>query len=182
MSGDKYLVQDQHATYYCTFTVIQWIDLFTRKEYKDILVDSLNFCVENKGLEIFSWVIMSNHVHIISRVKPSYRFSNFLRDFKKYTSKAIIKEMHRIHESRKEWLLDKFNFEAKRTTRAKNHKIWKDSNHAIEMGAQIDIWQKVNYIHDNPVRKGLVDEPEHYCYSSARDYCGKKGLVEVMVL
>lgn len=87
-----------------------------------------------------------------------------------------------MNESRKEWLLDKFNFEARRTARAKNYKVWQDSNHAIEIDAQVDIWQKIEYIHNNPVRNGLVDEPDHYRYSSARDYARQHGLVKVQVL
>src|SRR5690606_11443514 len=103
-------------------------------------------------------------------------------DFKKFTSKSIRQEIENINESRKEWMLDKFSFEARRTGRAENYKIWQDSNHAIEMDGHIDIWQKIDYIHDNPVKNGLVDFPEHYCYSSARDYVGEKGVVKVEVL
>lgn len=180
MSGDQYRIADQHATYFCTFTVIHWIDLFSRKEYKDIIVNSLNYCVKEKGLELMSWVIMSNHMHIIANTKSPHRFSDFLRDFKKFTSKAFILEMERINESRKDWLLDKFSFEAKRTRRADYFKVWQDSNHAIEMDGSIDLDEKINYIHDNPVRAGLVREQEHYLYSSARDYAGGEGMVDVI--
>lgn len=79
-------------------------------------------------------------------------------------------------------MLDKFSFEAKRTRRAINYKVWKDSNHAIEISGNIDVWQKIAYIHENPVKAGWVDEIDHYVYSSARDYAGIKGLVEVDVL
>ena len=89
--------------------------------------------------------------------------------------------MDTISESRKEWLLDKFSFEAKRTRRAENYKVWKDDNHAIDL-SHIDLMEKVNYFHNNPVRAGLVDFPEHYVYSSARDYIGEKGLVKVTVV
>ncbi|NMM47942.1 REP-associated tyrosine transposase [Marinigracilibium pacificum] len=182
MSGDRYKINDQNGIYFCTITVVKWIDIFTRKEYKDIIVDSFNYCIQNKGLELYSWVIMSNHIHFVGTVNPPHQFSHFLRDFKKHTSKAIIKEISRINESRKDWLLDKFSFEARRTQRAKKYKLWKDSNHCIEIDSQINIWQKVNYIHDNPVKSGIVDNPEDYTYSSSRDYSNGKGLIDVIVL
>ena len=182
MPGDRYKISDQYATYFSTLTIIKWIDLFSRRNYRDILVDSLNYCHKNKGLEVFSYVIMSNHMHLIARTHPPFKFSDFLRDYKKFTSKAIMKEMDLINESRREWLVDKFEFEARKTGRAENCKIWKDSNHAIEIDGKVSLWQKINYIHDNPVRAGLVAEPEHYIYSSARDYTGKKGVLTVSVV
>lgn len=78
-------------------------------------------------------------------------------------------------------MIDKFEFEAGKTGRTENYKIWKDSNHAICIDGQINLWQKIHYIHENPVRAGLVEKPEHYIYSSASDYAGKKGLVKVSV-
>jgi putative transposase len=81
--------------------------------------------------------------------------------------------------SRREWLLDKFSFEAKKTGRAKNYKLWRDDNHAIEISGGISVWNKINYVHENPVRAGWVDEIAEYVYSSARDYAGRKGLVRL---
>lgn len=178
MSGDRYKIHDQNSTYFITCTVIKWIDLFTRKEYKEIIVDSLNYCVKEKGLVVYGWVIMSNHIHLLCRCKEEFKFSDFLRDFKKFTSKQFIHKMDTINESRKEWLLNKFSFEAKRTRRAENYKIWKDDNHAILMD-DIDLMEKLNYIHENPVRAGLVNNCEDYNYSSAKDYAGIKGLVDI---
>lgn len=89
--------------------------------------------------------------------------------------------MENIQESRYEWLLDKFAFEARRTRRAEKFKVWRDDNHAVDL-THIDIMEKIDYIHNNPVRAGLVDYPEDYIYSSARDYAGGKGLVEVTVV
>ncbi len=78
------------------------------------------------------------------------------------------------------WLLDKFAFEAKRTGRAKQYKIWKDDNHAIDLtNNSIDICAKINYIHMNPVKARWVDNPEDYLYSSAIDYANGKGMVSI---
>jgi putative transposase len=183
MSGDQYKIRDQHNCYFLTITVVHWIDVFTRKMYKDIIVDSLNYCVEHKGLELYAWVIMSNHIHLVGRVNKPGRMSDFLRDFKKFTSKGIAECIQTIRESRREWLLDKFSFEARKTGRAENYKIWKDSNHALDLqNYNIDLLEKVNYTHENPVRAGLVSTPEHYNYSSAIDYANGKGLIKVVVV
>ena len=179
MSGDRYNINDHHGIYFLTMTVVYWIDLFTRKDYSLIIVDSLNYCVKAKNLEVFSWVIMSNYVHLVCKVNAPNNLSEVLRDFKKFTSKELIKAIEQTGESRREWLLDKFSFEAKRTGRAKNYKIWKDDNHAIEIGDYITIEGKMEYIHNNPVSAMIVSKPEDYIFSSAIDYADGKGLVEV---
>lgn len=162
-------------------TVVYWIDAFSRRDYKDIIVESLNYCIANKGLNLYAWVIMSNHIHIVGKVETELGMSGFLRDFKKFTSKKIMELIQEIPESRRDWLLDKFSFEARRTGRAENYKLWKDDNHAIDMST-IDMMNKIDYIHDNPVRAGLVHEPDQYVYSSATDYAGGKGMVNVKVV
>ncbi|MEQ8477038.1 transposase [Fulvivirga sp.] len=181
MSGDRYKIQDQQACYFITMTVVYWIDVFSRRDYKDIIVESLNYCIANKGLNLYAWIIMSNHIHIVGKVETELGMSGFLRDFKKFTSKKIVELIQEIPESRRDWLLDKFSFEARRTGRAENYKLWKDDNHAIDMST-IDMMNKVDYIHDNPVRAGLVHEPDQYVYSSATDYAGGKGMVNVKVV
>lgn len=183
MAGDRYHIQDQNSTYFLTITVVKWIDIFTRANYKDIIVDSLNYCIDEKGLELYAWVIMSNHIHLVCKVNKPFGMSGFLRDFKKFTSKQILAEIQHINESRKIWLLDKFEFEAKRTRRAKYYKFWKDDNHAIDLtNNKIDVNSKIEYVHNNPVNARIVDFAEDYNFSSARDYVGKKGYVRVEVI
>jgi putative transposase len=179
MSGDRYKIENDYSLYYLTFTVVDWVDVFTRKEYKIIITESLNFCIQNKGLEVFAWVVMSNHVHLIARAKEGFVLSHIIRDFKKHTSKEIAKKILEIGESRREWLLNKFSFEAKRTGRAKNYKIWRDDNHAICLQKTEWIMQRLNYIHQNPVRQMIVSSPEDYIFSSAIDYADGEGLVKV---
>ncbi len=181
MSGDRYLIRHQHDLYFLTCTVVYWIDLFSRKEYKHVITDSLNYCVKEKGLQIYAWVLMTNHLHLLCRATAPHRLSDVLRDFKKFTSKAIIKRMNEINESRREWMLNQFAFEAKRVGRAKNYKIWKDDNHAIWMHDK-EVWNTIAYIHDNPVKAEIVNKSREYCYSSAMDYNGEQGLVDVTVL
>ena len=126
MSGDQYNIQDQYGYYFLTMTVVYWVDVFTRAEYRDVIVDSLNHCIEHKNLELNAWVVMSNHVHLVGRVNGGQGMSAFLRDFKKYTSKRILELIEELPESRRDWLLDKLSWEARRTKRAENYKLWKD--------------------------------------------------------
>lgn len=177
MSGDRYIIYDQHEPYFVTLTVIEWIDVFTRKDYKLLITNSLNYCITEKGLEVFAWVLMSNHLHMVLRAKEGFVLSHILRDFKKYTSKQIVSLIHEVGESRKDWLLDKFSFEARRSGRAKYHKVWQDGNHAVCLVNSEMIRQRINYIHQNPVRQMIVINPEDYLFSSAVDYSDRKGLV-----
>jgi len=124
---------------------------------------------------------MSNHLHLVGRVKSASGMSGFLRDFKKFTSKRIIELVKEIPESRREWLLDKFAFEARRRGRAKHYKVWKDDNHAVDL-SKIDAMSKIDYVHENPVTAGIVYEPQQYVYSSAIDYAGGKGLVKIEMM
>jgi putative transposase len=179
VSGDNYKIFNNDSPYFLTFTVVDWVDVFTRKDYKIILTDSLNYCVKNKGLKVYAWVIMSNHMHLIAAACEGFILSHIIRDFKKHTSKEISKRIIESGESRREWLLNKFNFEAKRTGRAKYYKIWRDDNHAIALQKTEWILQRLNYIHQNPIRQMIVSNPEDYIFSSAIDYADGKGLVGI---
>ncbi len=94
----------------------------------------------------------------------------FLRNFKKFTSKEIFTQIIEIGESRREWYLNKFEFDAKLTRRVKDYKIWTDDNHAIEIFEYISIEEKINYIHQNLVKGMIVKSAEQYVFSSAIDY------------
>jgi len=101
--GFGYRISEQQAVYFITCTVVQWIDVFTRKEYADIVVDSLRYCQKNKGLNnIYGWVIMSNHIHLIISCNDDFELSHTLRDFKKFTSSQIVDAIEKNNrESRK---------------------------------------------------------------------------------
>lgn len=180
MSGDRYFITDQQAIYYLTFTVVEWVDVFTRKEYKYIITDALNYCIDNKGLNCYAWVLMSNHLHLIAGASAPASLSDVIRDFKKHTSKKILEAIQTIPESRREWLLHKFSFAAETSGRATNYKLWKDDNHAVYVEDGLRFKQRLDYIHNNPVRQMIVANAADYLFSSAHDYAGgKMGLVKV---
>lgn len=160
-----YTVKDQGAVHFVTFTVHQWADVFTRSVYVDILLNSLKFCQEKKGLEIYAWVVMSNHCHLVVRAKNE-NLSDIIRDLKKFTSKAIYKSIEEnSHESRKAWLLLALKYEERIW-------FWEEGYHGEEILSQSFFDSKVNYIHMNPVRAGIVEKEEEYLLSSAADFHG----------
>ena len=179
--SNAYKIHKQDACYYLTLQVVSWADIFTRNRYCKIVVDSLNYCVSEKGLEIFAYVIMSNHIHIIARSSKG-ELSGVVRDFKSHTSKQILKSIQEEPESRREWLLRLFEDAASKHKRNEKYQLWTHENHPEEVFSPSFTLQRINYIHQNPVRAGIVDEPHEYRHSSAVDYAGKTGLVKVEVL
>jgi len=181
MSGRGYAIKDQNAVHFITFAVVQWIDVFTRKEYADIIIESLKFCQRNKGLRIHAWCIMSNHLHLILSAKEPYRLSDILRDFKKYTSSEIIRAItDNTRESRKNWMLWIFKKAGERNNRNKDHQFWQQDNHPVQCDTNEIIDSRMEYLHENPVRAGLVRKEQDYLYSSGIDYYAEgKGLIDI---
>lgn len=142
------------------------------------MIESMQYCRSNKGLQIGAYVIMPNHIHSIWTATNN-NLSDIIRDFKTYTSKAITSSIEAEPERRRDWLLYMFRFYASRTAANDNFKVWTGNNHPEELHSESFLRTKLNYIHDNPVRGGLVAEPSHYLYSSAANYEGKKGLMEI---
>ncbi|MFO7829788.1 MAG: transposase [Bacteroidales bacterium] len=153
--------------------------MFTRRNHKEKIIESLKYCQQYKGLTIFAWVLMPSHLHMIIRADGEYSLSEILRDFKKHTAKQIIKQIKEEPESRREWLLKKFEKAGKDLKRIKNYKFWQDGNHPKEIFTNRFLNEKVNYIHMNPVEEMLVAQPEDYLYSSARNYAGLDYLLYV---
>ena len=169
-------------TYFMTMTVVDWVDVFTRPVYKDIIVNSLKYCQQAKGLEIYGWVLMTNHLHLMASARNrEITMSDILRDFKKYTSKKIIEAVQLERESRRNWLLYRFEYAGKYEPKNKIYKFWQDGNEAKEILTPEFYQQKLTYLHDNPVRAGIVEHPDEYLYSSARNYARKPGLIDVIV-
>lgn len=151
---------------------------FFKKIYRDIIVESLNYCIAHKHLEVYGYVIMSNHVHLIAR-SSNGDLSGTLRDFKSYTSKEILKAIEEGNESREKWMLAIFKNAAIKHKRNSDYQFWTHENHAMEIFSSGFFEQKLDYMHTNPVRAGLVEKPEEYIYSSAKNYAGENGLVRV---
>ena len=179
----NYRFRDQQNPHFISFATVHWVDVFTRSAYSDIVVDSMNYCIKNKGLIVYAWVIMSNHVHMIIGTEGENKMEDIVRDLKKHTSRSILKAIEENQkESRRTWMLEIFKRAGSNNSNNKNYQFWQQHNHPIELfyGGIID--QKLRYLHNNPVKANVVFKPEEYQYSSAMDYVGRKGLVEVRLI
>jgi len=140
----KYKSHNPSGIYFISFAVVDWIDVFTRNKYKDIIVESLRYCFEKKGMVLFAWCIMTSHVHLIFGVKGNIKHSDLIRDFKKFTSKAIINAIiHNTQESRKEWMLEKFVKARTNKTNISGYQFWQHDNLPIEVFTPTVIAQKL---------------------------------------
>ena len=180
----KYKIRNQEEYYFVTFTVIDWIDVFTRQEYRDIFLESIRYCQKEKGLLVGAWVIMTNHIHMVIGTNGQNRLEDIVRDLKSFTSRQIRKAIEgNQEESRKLWLLDKMTKSGVLNANNKSSQLWQQYYHPIELSSAYLVNQKIVYIHDNPVRAGFVHEPSDWLYSSAIDYeADGKGMIKLVCL
>ncbi|MEM9416918.1 MAG: transposase [Bacteroidota bacterium] len=170
MALGGYKIRNRTGLHFVTFAVVEWVDVFTREDYRKLFLTSLAYCQEHKGLELYSWCLMSNHVHMILRTVDG-DLSSVLRDFKKFTAKALIQAISsNPEESRRTWMLSIFKQAGSQNSRNAAYQFWQQDNHPEELFSTAFTQQKLDYIHNNPVAAGLVGEASYYLYSSARDY------------
>jgi len=179
--SEAYKIHKQDAAYFMTFQVVNWVDIFTRKRYRDIIIENLKYCIANKGLTVYAYVIMSNHIHILASAEGK-GLSEVVRSMKSFISKRLIDSIFSEPESRRDWMVDLFKQSAQSHKRNTNYQIWTHENHAVECYSPKFTWQRINYIHENPVRAGIVSLAEHYTFSSAIDYANRTGLIPICIL
>lgn len=143
----------KHEAYFLTFTVHRWYYLFDRYNRWDILLESLKYCQANKELDIFHYVFMLNHVHLIVRSKD---MTGFIRDFKTFTSKQLKKNI----EATEPHILKLFYVNSE-------YHFWQKTNMPEVVTNEVFYLTKAKYIEDNPIRKKYVREAGHWVYSSA---------------
>jgi putative transposase len=180
----KYKIRDQDKLYFVTFTVIRWLDVFTRNLYKDIFLQSLRYCQRHKGLELCAYCIMTSHIHLIIGRNREPPLEGIIRDVKKYTATKIIEAIQsNPEESRKELFIYLFRKAGRNNKNNTTYQFWQQNNHPIELATNEMIDQRLDYIHNNPVTAGIVLSPEHYLYSSAINYAGlPEKLIDVILI
>lgn len=164
----KYKFHDPEGLYFISFATVGWIDVLTRPDYKDIVVESLRYCQDKKGLLLYEWTIMTNHVHLLASSQEGFSLADILRDMKKFTSGKIhtaIKE--HPGESRREWMLALLKDAGEANPHNAGFQLWQQSNQPLLVSTPAEVDRVVEYIRMNPVHEGIVDSPEAYCYSSA---------------
>jgi REP element-mobilizing transposase RayT len=180
--SEKYTMRDPEGYYFLTETIVGWVDLFTRKDYSLLITDSLKHCQQNKNLRVHGYCIMHSHLHMIVSTTNQVLLGGIIRDFKSYTARKIIDLIKSIPESRREFLLTYFANAARLIKRVDEYKVWQDGSHPVWLQSKEFFRQKLDYIHDNPVEAMIVSKPEDYIFSSARNYCGEKGLMDIYLL
>lgn len=179
----KYKIRNQRELYFVTFTVIDWIDVFIRDEYKQVLIESIQYCQRNKGLQVYAYCFMTSHIHLIIGAAGPYPLQGIVRDLKAYTSRMIRKTLENVNEvseSRRTWMLRRMYSAGIRNPNNWDFQLWQQYYHPVELATNEMIDQRLEYIHLNPVAAGFVEQPEDWIYSSARDYAGMaKGKIEL---
>lgn len=175
----NYKFHNKSGLYFVSFATVNWIDVFTRQIYFDVLADSVSYCRKEKDMELYAYCFMPSHVHFIFR-SAKEQPSELLRDFKRHTSKKIIEAIEtNPQESRKEWLLWMFERAGKKNATTSTYQFWQHHNKPIELWSEKVIKQKIDYIHNNPVESGFVTNPIDWKYSSARNYQEDNTVLEI---
>ncbi len=179
----NYKFRNPKGLYFISTAVVNWIEVFAKEIYKNVLIESLTYCQKEKGMEIIAWCIMTNHIHIVFRSNGERNPEMIIGDFKRYTSKKIVKSIiENEMEDRKNFLLNQFMQEGAKSSNVKNYQFWQHDSQPIELWSNYVISQKVNYIHQNPVKAGFVSKAEEYKYCSALDYAGGNGLIPNIII
>ena len=157
--------ENEDALYFVTFTALEWINIFTSKEYFNCIIKCLKFCQKELGLLLYEYVIMTNHIHLIIQAKEGYQASKIISSFKKFTTKEILEL---LRNDRRKYILRLL--ENSFATKNQNQlQVWQETNYPEIIESEKFLQQKVSYIHNNPVIKGYTDEPQNWVYSSAKN-------------
>ncbi|MFL1013667.1 REP-associated tyrosine transposase [Flavisericum labens] len=166
----NYKFHNKSGLYFVSFATVNWIDIFTRQIYFNILAESVDYCRAEKGMELYAYCFMPSHCHFIFRSNQDDS-SGLLRDFKRHTAKKVTEAIqNNPQESRKEWLLWMLERACKKNATNSKYQFWQHHNKPIELWSEKVIKQKVDYIHNNPVESGFVINPVDWKYSSAKNF------------
>lgn len=184
MHSEKKENPNQKTCSYLTFNTVDWVDIFIRPVYKEVITDALNHFISQKGLIVYGWCLMTNHMHLLADCKANSTLALFERDFKKHTTTSILEAIDSEPELRRGWMLQRFEHFSQSLKRIEKFQIWQNCSNPtlIEFKQVFKLQERILYVHENPVRDKIVARPEDYLYSSAIDYSGKKGLVNVTVI
>ena len=157
--------ENENEVHFLTITIIEWIDIFTKPEYFQIIINSLKYCRKNKGLFLYEYVIMTNHIHLIAKAKEGYKLSQIISDFKKHTTREILKE---LEKDNRRYILNlvRNSFSKKKDCQ---NQIWQRENYPELIMNEKFLNEKINYIYNNPVKKEFVANQKDWKYSSAKN-------------
>ena len=160
----RYHIGDPNQAHFITSTVVAWLPVFTTSACCDILVQTLTYCQEHKGLQIYAWVILDNHFHAII---AGPELSRTVAAIKRHTAKRLLTQ---VQTEGREWLLNQWTYYRAKHKTESEHQIWQEGFHPQELSSDETMLQKLDYVHHNPVARGMVSVPEHWRYSSAHEW------------
>ena len=173
MGRSRYSITDPDKPHFMTCTVLEWLPVFTRPETVQILLDCWRYQREHAGLRLYGYVVLENHLHFIAQAQD---LNKCVSSFKSYTARQIIDYLLVHHADR---LLDRLSY-AKRAHKAdRDYQFWQEGVHPELIFSESMMREKLDYIHNNPVKRGYVSLPEHWRYSSASFYRGLSGLIDI---
>jgi putative transposase len=172
MGRSRYRFQDPDTPHFLTCTALEWFPLFAYPANTQVLLDSFTHLQQQGRLTLYGYVILENHCHLLA---ASPELPRALASFKSFTARQIIRH---LQDCRSPWL-DLLAFHKARHKRDRDHQVWQEGSHPKQVQDETMMLQKLEYIHNNPVTRGYVDDPVHWRYSSARNYAGMPGLIDV---
>ena len=173
MTRSRYRFYETEFPYFMTCTVNSWLPIFTRQETADIILDSWRFLQRERQFKLFAYVILENHLHLIASAPEP---SPVMQSFKSFTARQIV---DLLEDRRSETLLRQLRATKLNHKTESEYQIWQEGSHPQQIQNDEIMWQKIEYIHNNPVARGFVDDPIHWRWSSARNYAGQPGLIDV---
>ena len=173
MGRSRYVIIAPDQPHFLTCTVVEWLPVFTRPEAVKILLDSWSYLREHQQFRLYGYVILENHLHLVAQAP---RLDKCMASFKSFTA---VKLIALLTQHRADTILKRLHF-AKRAHKVdREHQFWQEGVHAEWVFSEAIMREKLEYVHNNPVKRGYVEQPEHWRYSSARNYLGEQGLIEI---
>jgi len=170
----RYRIFETEYPYFMTCTVVAWLPVFSQPRFVDIIFESWRFLQSQRDVSLFGYVVMENHLHWIAAAP---RLARKVAEFKSYTARRILDAMA---DAGYRTMLQELRFFKLRHKTDQEYQLWQEGSHPEQIQNEAIMWQKLEYIHYNPVRRGYVDDPVHWRYSSARNYAGQPGLIEIV--
>jgi REP element-mobilizing transposase RayT len=174
MTRSRYRIFDNGYPHFLTCTINGWLPVFTRPDAVQIVFDSWAYLSRETGFQLYGYVVLENHLHLIASAPE---LANAIKSFKMYTARQIIDLLLR-HEAKV--LLKQLRLFKRLYKTHSDYQVWEEGSQPKEIGSDEMMLQKLEYVHDNPVKRGYVDDPVHWRYSSARNYAGQPGLIPVI--
>lgn len=173
MGRTRYKIYDKEVAHFLTATTVNWLPLFSNPNHAQVILDALRHLVEQQRWTLYAYVVMEHHLHWIASAPD---LVSEVRGFKSFTARTIIDT---LKERNAQWTLQQLAYHRSTQRKKQRYQVWQEGSYPKEIQGGAMLRQKIDYIHHNPVRRGYVDEPTHWRYSSARDYAGEPGLIPV---